>query len=283
MEFLGELDGGQSLKKDLTDKLEALKGILSKCEGAAVAFSGGVDSTFLLSVAREVLGDRVLAVTISAPFIPSWEVSEARELAAQLNVEHVLVETGDEGLEEIKDNPPDRCYICKKSIFSRIIDVAADNEFSCVIEASNVNDSSDYRPGLKALRELDVMSPLVEAGFTKADIRAASKEMGLETWRKPALACLATRIPYGEELTPEKLEQISKGEQFLLSLGFESCRLRFHGGIARIEVPPAEIERILDPQMREKIAEHLKSLGFLYITVDLEGYRTGSMNEELDI
>lgn len=257
--------------------------MLAECQGAVVAFSGGVDSTFLLSVAGEVLGDRVLAVTVSAPFIPSWEVSEARQFTSRLGIEHLVIETGDEGLEEIRDNPPDRCYICKKSIFTRIIDIAADKDFKCVIEASNVNDSDDYRPGLKALRELDVMSPLMEAEFTKKDIRAASKEMGLETWRKPALACLATRIPYGEELTPEKLEQISEGERYLMSLGFEACRLRYHSGVARIEVPPEEIERFLESPMRETIVEHLKSLGFLYITVDLEGYRTGSMNEELDI
>jgi uncharacterized protein len=260
-----------------------LRGILSKCGGAVIAFSGGVDSTFLLSVAREVLGDRVSAVTVSAPFIPSWEVAEARQFAGRLGVDHAVIETGDGGLEEIKGNPPDRCYICKKSIFSRIIAVAAEKGITCIVEASNADDCDDYRPGLKALKELGVMSPLMEAGFTKKDIRAASKDRGLETWRKPALACLATRIPYGEELDTEKLERIAGGEQYLMSLGFESCRLRYHGGIARIEVPPSDIGRLLDAGMRETIAEHLKSLGFLYITVDLEGYRAGSMNEELDI
>jgi uncharacterized protein len=267
---------------DIANKIDSLSATIKRCKRVAVAFSGGVDSTFLLSVAHEILGDEVVAITVSAPHIPEWEVAEARECAQRFGVEHVVIEAGEEGLAEIRDNSPERCYICKKSIFTKIIDAALDRGCTCVIEASNADDRSEYRPGLRALRELNVMSPLVEAGLTKEEIRAASRERGLETWRKPALACLATRIPYGEELTPEKLERVGKGERYLRSLGFVAVRIRSHGGIARIEVPAADIARLLDQPTREKIARHLKQLGFLYITVDLEGYRTGSLNEELD-
>lgn len=260
-----------------------LEGIVSRRPGAIVAFSGGVDSTFLLSVAKDVLGDGILAVTVAAPFISPREIDEAREIACAMRVEHDIIETNILDMEEFHTNPPDRCYHCKKAIFSRMLDIAGDRGIPCVYEASNADDIADYRPGMKALRELGIISPLVEAEFTKEGIRAISKEMGLGTWNKPALACLATRIPYNEPISLMKLGQVEKGEEFLLSLGFTYCRLRHHGAIARIEVPPGEIDRFLEGPVREKVAENMRKLGFIYITIDIEGYRPGSMNTALDM
>jgi len=267
---------------ELQTKLSRLKAILSRYDGAVVAFSGGVDSTFLLSVAAEVLGERVLAVTISSPFEIQREVDEAKAFTSALGVEHQLIEIDDLCLDEFRTNPPDRCYHCKKDLFSRMLEIAEERGFS-VLEASNCDDSEDYRPGLKAIHELGVGSPLVEAGLTKQDIRTISRERDLPTWDKPSMACLASRIPYNEPITLEKLKQVGDGEQFLYDLGFRSCRVRHHGALARIEVPPGDIGLLMREPMRKKIAEHFRELGFTYITVDVEGYRTGSMNENLDL
>jgi uncharacterized protein len=270
------------LNEELRQKLQVLKGILSRCEGAVIAFSGGVDSTFLLSIAAEVLGDRVLAVTISSPFEIDREIVEARAYAALIGVEHEVVIIDDLCVDEFKDNPPDRCYYCKKDLFTRLIDLAEGRGLPCVFEASNTNDLGDYRPGFKAIHELGVMSPLMEAGLTKGEIRDLSRERGLPSWNKPAMACLASRIPYNEPITLEKLKQVGDAEEFLYSRGFGACRVRHHGRIARIEVPPEDIEKFMRKHLREEITEHLKALGFQYVTVDLEGYRTGSLNEALD-
>jgi uncharacterized protein len=263
-------------------KLERLKTIVARCDGALVAFSGGVDSTFLLSVAKEVLGAKLLAVTVAFPAVPAAEVRKAKALARSLKVRHLVVRADDViGMELFRANPPDRCYHCKTAILSKLIAIAQALGFPCILEASNKDDVKDYRPGHRAVKELGGKSPLIEAGLTKADIRALSKKRGLPTWNKPSAACLASRIPYGETITREKLERIEKGEAWLASLGFGAIRLRHHGALARIEVPGGEIPRLASGALRGKVVAKMKALGFRYVTVDLEGYRSGSMNETL--
>jgi len=264
------------------NKLAKLEKVVERCNGALVAFSGGVDSTFLLSVAAGVLGPKLLAVTVAFPAVPAAEIKSARRLARALKVKHLVIHADDVmEMEHFRGNPPDRCYHCKRAILSKLFVIAQALGFPCVLEASNKDDAKDYRPGRRAVKELRAKSPLIEAGLTKADIRALSREQGLPTWDKPSAACLASRIPYGEEITSEKLGRIERGEAFLASLGFGACRLRHHGEIARIEVPVAELGQALTPGVRARIVRKLKALGFKYVTIDLEGYRTGSMNEAL--
>jgi pyridinium-3,5-biscarboxylic acid mononucleotide sulfurtransferase len=264
------------------DKLAKLEGLVARCGGALVAFSGGVDSTFLLSVAKDALGANLLAVTVAFPAVPAAEVRRARALARSLKARHLVVRADDVAdMERFRGNPPDRCYHCKKAILSKLATIAQALGFPCILEASNVDDLGDYRPGRRAVKELGARSPLVEAGITKADIRALSKARGLPTWNKPSAACLASRIPYGDEITREKLARIEKGESYLAKLGFSVARLRHHGELARIEVPAAEIPRLASGALRGRIAAKLKALGFRYITFDLEGYRSGSLNEAL--
>jgi uncharacterized protein len=262
-------------------KLERLKEIIDDCGKAAVAFSGGVDSTLLLSVAREVLGDDVLAVTVVSPFMPGHEKKEASETAGLMGARHEIVEVDESDIEGFADNPPDRCYICKKFLVSRVISIAKDRGISCVMDASNADDAGDYRPGIRALRELGIRSPLMEVDLTKDEIRRMSKRRGLPGWDKPAMACLATRIPYGERITKERLRRIDEAEKYMRSLGYINCRVRSHGDLARIEVSPERIEKLLRPGQRGQVTEHLRDLGFRYVTVDLRGYRTGSMNEAI--
>jgi uncharacterized protein len=262
-------------------KLERLRRIVARCGSALIAFSGGVDSTFLLSVSKDVLGDNLLAVTAASPVVQPDEVAGAKRLAKKLGIAHEVIRTNEIMEERFCSNPPDRCYYCKETLFSKLTALARERGLACVLEASNADDTGDYRPGLRAVKELGVKSPLIEAGLTKAEIRALSRERGLPTWNKPALACLASRFPYGERITIEKLGRVFKGEKYILSLGFRSCRLRSYGKLARIEVPEGEIERLLEANLRRRIAARLRKLGFQYVTVDLEGYRSGSMNEAL--
>lgn len=262
-------------------KLERLKEMIDECGKAVVAFSGGVDSTFLLSVAHEVLGDEVLAVTVVSSFMPAHEKKEAHEIANLIGAEHRIVEVDEKDIEGFTANPPDRCYICKTFLFSQVLAIAGAEGISCVMDASNADDTGDYRPGLIALKELKIRSPLMEAGLTKEEIRGLSKNRDLPSWDKPAMACLATRVPYGNEITKENLRQIDEAEEFLRSLGYGNCRVRHHGDMARIEVSPKRIERLMKPGQRRQIAEHLRGLGFKYITVDMEGYRMGSLNEAI--
>ncbi len=264
-------------------KLETLKKIIEEKGPMAIAFSGGVDSTFLLGVAKEVLGDGLLAVTVSSDFMVKREIEEAKAFAERFNIGHVVIETALSDIDRFAGNPPDRCYHCKKHLFSKIAEAAAGRGFKTISDASNIDDVTDYRPGLKALEELGVFSPLREAGFTKEDIRSISKELGYGTWKMPAMACLATRIPYGEEITGEKLERIEAAEGFLVSAGFSINRVRCHGELARIEVAPEKVGLLLEPGLRNEVVERFKQFGFLYVTVDVEGYRVGSMNESLDM
>lgn len=266
---------------DLHSKQRALEAVLCKTGGLAVAFSGGVDSTYLLRVARDVLGDRVLAISATSPAFPERELQEARAFCAELGVEQVVFSSQEMEAPGYRDNPPNRCYLCKRALFAGVWEVARAHGYEIVGDGSNVDDTGDYRPGLRALAELQVLSPLKEAGLTKTEIRALSQELGLPTWSKPSFACLATRIPYGEPITNAKLAMIDGAEQFLLDEGFSQVRVRAHDLLARVEFLPEELSRAVEEPLRTRLVERLRELGFAYVAMDLEGYRSGSMNQGL--
>ncbi len=249
---------------------------LKNLERVAVAFSGGVDSTFLLSVAREALSDNVVAFTVRSPYIPDWEIKEARQIANKLSAKHMVFET--EISDSILDNPENRCYLCKKFIFTKLVSEAGKLNINYVIEGTNSDDTGDFRPGIQALRELGIKSPLLENNITKEDIRYFSRLLNLETWDKPAYACLLTRIPYNTRISMEELRRIEQAEVFLMTLGFKGVRVRSHNNLARIELNKDRIADIFKNSIRDKIVNKFKDIGYTYITIDIEGYRTGSMN-----
>lgn len=269
------------LSPELGDKLNKLRDYLKELGSLAVCFSGGVDSSFLLTVAREALGDRVVAVTGVDASVPEREVEEAKAFCKERGVRHAIRAVNPLKEEGYRNNSPNRCYYCKRGIFTEAKRVADENGIKYIAEGSNMDDIGDYRPGLKAAAELSVKSPLREAGLYKSDIRLISKAMGLSTWSKPAYACLASRFAYGEKITEEKLRMIDRAEQFLIERGFFEERVRIHGNIARIEVPPVDIPRLVADEIRKVVYEEFKRIGFLFVTLDMKGYRTGSMNATL--
>jgi uncharacterized protein len=264
----------------LQKRLEELEEIIAPRGSALVAFSGGVDSSLALAVAARALPkDRVLAVTSNnETYLPS-ELDLARELVESLGVEHLVVNTRELDNPNYASNPTNRCYFCKSTLYSDLARLAEEKGYACVVDGANKDDEGDYRPGRKAAKELGVVSVLSEAGVTKAEVRELAKHLDLPTWDKPALACLSSRFPYGQEITPEKLSQVARAEEFLRRKGFRQVRLRHHGEIARLEVGPDELERAF--AMREEISAELLDAGFLYVTLDLAGYRPGSLNAAL--
>lgn len=266
---------------EIQGKHEKLKSILKEMGRVVVAFSGGVDSTFLLRTAKDVLGENVLAVIASSETYPEREQQEAIEIVEGMNVRYKVIQTYELENPDFKNNPPERCYFCKTELFGRLKQIAADESIPFVCDGSNFEDIHDFRPGLKAAEELGVRSPLKDARLIKDEIRLLSKMLDLPTWDKPSMACLSSRFPYNSPIEKESLRQIDQAEEYLRSMGFSQLRVRHHGETARIEVSPEAFIKILDTETREKIVQKLKKIGYLYVTLDLAGYRTGSMNEPL--
>jgi uncharacterized protein len=268
----------RTLEPQLAVKLEHLERILTGLESAVVAFSGGVDSSLLLAVAVRVLGKRALAVTATSETYPERELIEARMLAGQLGARHREVVSEELDIPEFKDNPRNRCYYCKKELFGKLRAIADEEGLAHVLDGTNLDDRSDHRPGRQAAEELGVRSPLEEAGFTKNDIRDLSRHLGLPTWDKPAFACLSSRFPYGTSITPERVSRVGRAEEALRDLGFRVLRVRYHDSVARLELGEEEFALAAGP-LREEVSRLVKTAGFVYVALDLQGYRTGAMNE----
>ena len=266
----------------LARKYADLQKRLKKLESVVVAFSGGVDSALLLQVAVRTLGrDNVLAVTGRSPSIPSAELSTVESLATEVGATHEFIDTCEFSDPQYLANPSNRCYFCKQELYTQITRVAADRGLKAVISGANADDLGDFRPGLQAAGEQNVRAPLAEVGITKTELRQIAAELGLSIHDKPASPCLSSRVPYGEEITPEKLRRIDAAETFLRELGFRECRVRHHGNLARIEVPAHELSRFANVDLRARVDQHLRKLGYQYVTLDLRGFRTGSLNEVL--
>ena len=269
--------------KMLLDKYKQLIEYLRSLGSAAVSFSSGVDSTFLLYAAKEALGDQVIAVTASSCSFPERELKEAKAFCSENGIKHLIVKSEELEIEGFSHNPKNRCYLCKRELFEKIRAIADENGVKEIVEGSNLDDNGDYRPGLTAVAELNVKSPLRNIGFSKEQIRILSRYFGLPTWNKQSFACLSSRFPYGEEITEKKLQMVDRAEQLLIDLGFNQLRVRIHGKIARIELEPSEFDHFMEEKIRKYVHEEFKMIGFDYIALDILGYRTGSMNETLSV
>lgn len=270
------------LERMLEEKYRTLRGILAEMRSVAIGYSGGVDSTLLLKVAFDELGPGVLAMIGQSATYPTREFEEALALAELMGVRHVIVRTEETDDLKFSENPPDRCYYCKTELFGKLQELAAQEGIAWIADGTITDDAGDFRPGMRAKSENCVRSPLLEAGMSKTDVRALSQHLGLPTWDKPSFACLSSRFPYGTGITPENLSRVDRAESFLRDAGFRRFRVRFHDShTARIEIAPDDMPRIMDPSFRGGLVQHFKGLGFIYVTLDLQGYRTGSMNEVL--
>ena len=264
-------------------KLSKLKEIISELKSVVVAFSGGVDSTLVTKVCYDILKDNSMAVTARSETYPEFEFKEAQKLAKEIGIKHLVIDTSELAIEGFADNPPDRCYFCKTELFGKLNEIAGQHGFLHVADGANLDDTKEFRPGLKASKELNVNSPLKESGMTKKDVREASRMLNLPNWNKPAYACMSSRFPYGQSITEEKLRMVSEAEKYLRNLGLEQFRVRHHETIARIEALPEDIHILTSPPTREELLCKFKEIGFTYVTLDLEGYRSGSMNEVLSV
>jgi uncharacterized protein len=264
------------MEKVMSEKYIELVSYLKGLKRVLVAFSGGVDSTFLLKAAKDALGDNAAAVTVNSPYIPSWEIEEAKEFTEKMGIKHDFIKVGI--IDEIKNNPSDRCYLCKKAVFSMIKEKAINEGFDYVIDGTNLDDIKDYRPGIKALNELEIVSPLLECKITKSEVREMSKDLNLLTWNKPAGACLLTRIPFDTTLEIDDINRIEKAEKYLRDKGIYAVRVRSHGDLARIEIDPTIREQLFNTDFLDEISITLKEYGFKYVTIDAAGYKMGSLN-----
>lgn len=270
------------LPSTLLSKMDRLRSILAELGSAAVAFSGGVDSSVLLCIARECMGKQVVAVTARSEVMPRSDLEQAARLAAKLSVPHWVLESGEMALEAFVNNGPDRCYVCKRARYTSLLDLLKHHGIRHLLDGSNADDEADYRPGARAVRELGIRTPLQEVGLTKEEIRLMARHWGLDCWDRPASACLASRIPYGSRITSEKLDQVEKAEEFIRGLRIvRQLRVRHHGDLARIEVDESSLVSLMENSVRRGIVEHLAGLGFTTITLDLRGYRMGSLNHAI--
>jgi uncharacterized protein len=268
------------IRTTIKEKQEQLKSLLKEMNGCVIGFSGGVDSTLLFAVANEVLGERAIAVTITSEIHPGWELTEAREVARLIGGRHRILQAKALEIPGLAENPENRCYLCKKVIAGELWKIAEEEGVSFVVDGGNVDDRGDYRPGQQAAREAGIRSPLDETGFTKDEIRELSQIMALPTWNKPSYACLISRFPYGVYLTPEKMRKVAQAEDFLREMGLKTVRVRFHEDVARLELGMEEYQRVVQ-ELRDAVVRKVKEAGFAYVALDLQGYRTGAMNEVL--